>query len=251
APALAPLAQSDREEALGEWLQDRGVDNGWDLAPALVSAQIAPDDLEQLLEPLPPQAAPPLLAWLNQALGAASLLDQIEQSTQRIAELVKAVKSYTFMDQGGMQEIDLHAGLDSTLAMLNHKLKGVKVVREYDPDLPRILGSGSELNQVWTNLLDNAIDALGGKGSLRLITRGENSFAMVEIADDGPGIPGDVLPRIFEPFFTTKDVGVGSGLGLDIAYRIVRQHNGTIEVQSHPGLTRFIVRLPVQSAPTG
>ena len=248
APALAPLEQSDREEALGDWLQEHGVDNGWELAPALVSAQLAPDDLEQLLQPLPPQAAPPVLAWLNQGLGAASLLDQIEQSTQRIAELVGAVKSYTFMDQGGMQEVDLHAGLDSTLAMLNHKLKGVKVVREYDPELPRVLASGSELNQVWTNLIDNAIDALGGKGTLRLITRCENSFAMVEVADDGPGIPEDVLPRIFEPFYTTKDVGVGSGLGLDITYRIIRQHNGTVEVQSHPGLTRFIVRLP---APAG
>jgi signal transduction histidine kinase len=149
------------------------------------------------------------------------------------------------MDQGSLQEVDIQRGLEDTLTVLKHKLRNATLVREYDAALPKIMGQGVDLNQVWTNLIDNAIDATDGRGTIRVITRCENTFVMVEIADDGPGIPPEVLPRIFDPFFTTKGVGQGTGMGLEISYRIVRQHNGTIEVQSHPGLTRFIVRLPI------
>ena len=146
-------------------------------------------------------------------------------------------------------DVDLQRGLETTLKVLNHKLKNINVIRDYDPTLPRISGNGSDLNQVWTNLIDNASAAMNGKGILQIITRNENVFAMVEITDSGTGIPADVLPHIFEPFFTTKDVGAGTGLGLDACYRIIQQHDGTIEVQSQPGQTRFIVRIPVTSQP--
>jgi signal transduction histidine kinase len=155
------------------------------------------------------------------------------------------VKEYTYMDQGVFQEVDLHKGLDNSLTVLGYKLHNIQVTREYDPDLPRVMARGGELNQVWTNLIDNAIDAMQGQGAIRLVTRCENDYVMVEVADDGPGIPDTVLPHLFEPFFTTKEIGVGTGLGLDISYRVVTQHHGTIEVQSQPGRTRFIVRLPV------
>jgi len=154
------------------------------------------------------------------------------------------------MDQGTRQEVDVHRDLETTLLVLKHKLKNATVVREYAPSLPRLLAHGGELNQVWTNLIDNAIDALQGEGTIRLITRYENDFIMVEVADNGPGIPAEYLPRLFEPFFTTKEVGAGTGLGLDITYRIIQQHNGTIQVDSVPGCTRFIVRLPVARPPT-
>jgi signal transduction histidine kinase len=151
------------------------------------------------------------------------------------------------MDQGALQEVDINRDLENTLTVLGHKLRqGITVLREYDPDLPQIMGHGGELNQVWTNLIANAIEAMHGAGTLRVITRCEQNFAMVEIADTGSGIPAAALPRIFEPFFTTKGVGAGTGLGLDISYRVIRQHNGSIEVQSQPGNTRFIVRLPVE-----
>ena len=149
------------------------------------------------------------------------------------------------MDRAPVQDVDVHHGLDITLKVLKHKLKNVTVTRQYDPTIPAISGKGGELNQVWTNLIDNAIDAMAGQGQLKLITRCENNFVMVEITDNGPGIPPDVQPHIFEPFFTTKEVGSGTGLGLDIAYRIVSEHKGNIEVWSKPGETRFIVRLPV------
>jgi signal transduction histidine kinase len=239
------IDQSDAEEELTEWLEARGVPEPWELAPSLAAARVAPGDIERISEALPEGALAAALAWLHQSLLAAGLLSDLEQSTRRISELVAAVKSYTYMDQAPLQEVDLHRGLEDTLAVLRHKLRGASVVREYDPELPRIMARGGELNQVWTNLLDNALDALGGAGTIRVVTRCEQGFAMVEVADDGPGIPADALPRIFEPFFTTKGVGAGTGLGLDISYRIVRQHGGTIEVQSRPGLTRFIVRLPV------
>jgi signal transduction histidine kinase len=247
ATALSAVQLSDREDALHDWLDDHEVSQAWDVAAGLVNSHIATEDLDALAASLPDTALPDAVAWLHAGLYAASLLDDLEQTTRRISELIGAVKSYTYMDQAPVQEVDLHRGLDDTLAVLRHKLKSIKVVREYDPELPHIQGRGGELNQVWTNMLDNAIDALGGKGTIRVITRCENHFAMVEIADDGPGIPPEVQPRIFEPFFTTKGVGKGTGLGLDISYRIVRQHGGTIEVQSKPGQTRFIVRLPVEA----
>jgi signal transduction histidine kinase len=248
---LSPIEQSSREDEIADWLDSLDITGGWDIAPTFVSAGMALDDLETFAGQFAPETFGGIVAWLRGILDASALLNEIEQSTQRISELVSAVKSYTYMDQAPEQEVNLHEGLDNTLTVMKYKLRGVEVVREYDPHLPPIMARGSELNQVWTNLIDNAIDAMHGKGQIKLITRSEGNFVMVEIADNGPGIPEDVLPRIFEPFFTTKEVGVGTGLGLDISYRIVQQHDGTMEVRSQPGLTRFIVRLPIKAASNG
>ena len=243
-PPLSPLEQSDREMAMDLWLSTQGVENSWEFAPTYVAAGVTIADLETLVAAV--GVLPPLLTWLCEWLTAQGLLAELEQSTGRIAELVSAIKSYTYMDQGAWQTVDLHRDLENTLLVLKHKLKNVTVVRHYGEGVPSILARGGELNQVWTNLIDNAIDAMNAGGTLTLLTRFENAFVMVEITDNGPGIPAHVLPRIFEPFFTTKGVGQGTGLGLDISYRIVQQHHGTIEVHSKPGETRFIVRLPVQ-----
>jgi signal transduction histidine kinase len=245
---LSPLEQSDREEELGDWLEQQQVTNSWEVAASLIGARVSLAEVVELTATLPPDSARVALVWLCQSLTATSMLEEIEQSAARISDLVGAIKQYTYMDQAPLQEINLHQGLDNTLKVLSHKLKKINLIREYDPQLPLILAHGGELNQVWTNLIDNAIDALNGEGTIRVITRQENRFAMVEIADNGPGIPPEIQPRLFEPFFTTKGVGAGTGLGLDITYRIIQQHNGSIEVQSQPGYTRFIVRLPIGTA---
>ena len=250
AAPLSPLEQSDREDELSTWLGRHGVTDGWALAETFVSAGLAAEDFAPLIDQFPADALVAVLAWLHSTLEAISLLDTIEQSTQRIADLVAAIKSYTYRDQAPVQDVDIRQGLENTLTVLRHKLGDVHVERQYDPALPRVHARGGELNQVWTNLIDNAIDAMHGQGMLTIITRAEAEFVMVEIADTGPGIPPDVLPRLFEPFFTTKPLGSGTGLGLDISYRIIQQHNGTIEVRSEPGHTRFIVRLPLQGSPS-
>ncbi len=242
---MNPLEQSDREEEIGNWLDAQGMEDAWEMASTLVAAGVNLEDLQALVAQLPADGLDAMLSWLNSALYAAGLLSDIEQTTRRISELVAAVKGYTFMDQAPEQDVDIHLGLENTLMVMRHKLRDVDVVREYDEDLPKIMARGSELNQVWTNLIDNAVDAMQGKGTLWLITREENDFVMVEVADDGPGIPPDVQARMFEPFFTTKETGAGTGLGLDIVYRIVKGHDGTIEARSEPGHTRFIVRLPI------
>jgi signal transduction histidine kinase len=249
APALQPLERSDREDELSNWMDGLGVADAWELAPSFVAAGISADELQGISAALPPAQIATTLGWLHRALSAAGLINEIEQSTGRITDLVGAVKTYTFMDRAPLQEVDVHAGLDATLTVLNHKLKGITLIRSYDSTLPRLMARGGELNQVWTNLIDNAIDATGGAGTIHLITRNENNQVMVEVADDGPGIPKELLDKVFEPFFTTKEVGYGTGLGLDISYRIVEQHSGTLEVDSHPGLTRFIVRLPIGASP--
>ena len=242
--SLSPLEQSDHEMAMDIWLSTQGVENSWEFAPTYVAAGVTIADLETLIAAV--GVMPPLLTWLCEWLTAHGLLAELEQGTSRIAELVSAIKSYTYMDQGTWQTVDLHRDLENTLLVLKHKLRNVTVVRHYGDAVPPILARGGELNQVWTNLIDNAIDAMGAGGTLTILTRFENAFVMVEITDNGPGIPEQILPRIFEPFFTTKGVGQGTGLGLDISYRIVQQHHGTMEVHSKPGATRFIVRLPVQ-----
>lgn len=241
---LPSLEQSAREEAVAAWLEDHGVSGSWDMAPTFASAGVTPDDLAALAAHFSDDLL--VWPWLFRTLEATALLAEIEESTQRISELVAAVKSYTFMDQAPIQDVDLHRGLETTLTVMRYKLRNVEVVREYDPHLPTIQARGGELNQVWTNLIDNAVDAMHGQGRLTVITRAENDFVMVEIADNGPGIPPEIVPRLFEPFFTTKAVGVGTGLGLDISYRVIQQHHGTIEVQSQPGLTCFIIRLPIR-----
>jgi signal transduction histidine kinase len=189
-----------------------------------------------------------VLGWLAAEITGDELLREIEGGSARISELVKAIKTYTHMDKAASKEVDVNAGLNSTLIMLGHKLKkgNVEVVRDYEKGLPPVCGHAGELNQVWTNLIDNAIDAVKGEGHITLRTARENGRVLVEVADDGPGIPEEVRARIFEPFYTTKDVGKGTGLGLDISYRVVvEDHKGDIRVLSEPGETRFQVRLPI------
>ena len=188
----------------------------------------------------------PALDWLESALTIANLAHTLQRSATRISDLIKAVKAYTYMDQAPVQEVDIHDGLESTLIVTQHKLKGITINRLYNRKLPRITAYGTELNQVWTILLDNAADALAGSGVICVRTDRENDYLVVEIADDGPGIPTDLQRRLFEPFFTTKPVGQGSGLGLSIARRIVvERHHGMIHAQSKPGDTRFQVYLPL------
>ncbi len=245
--SLSALEQGDREDEICDWLNGLGVTEGWEMAANFAKADVTLADLQELTTYLPSKSELIMLRWLDSALYAGGLLQEIEHTTTRISELVNAVKSYTFMDQASIQSVDINRGLDDTLMVMRHKLRDVDVSRAYDPKLPRITANGSQLNQVWTHLIDNAVDAVGARGELTIITRNENDFVMVEIKDNGPGIPKDVQERVFEPFFSTKDVGEGTGLGLDITYRIVKQHKGTIEFHSKPGETRFIVRLPVEA----
>ena len=243
---LDHLERSDRTETITAWLESHGVAAAWDIAPAFVNAGVDPAWLETFISRLPPASHVDALGWLEARLNLKLLLNQVEQSTGRIAELVKAIKSYSYMDQSPMQEIDIHEGIENTLTILNHKLKSVTLNRAYDRSIPRIMAYGSELNQVWTNLIDNAIHAVNGKGKICIGTSKEDDQLVVEIVDDGPGIPANVQPHLFEPFFTTKAVGSGTGLGLVISNRIVGdRHGGEIEFESRPGETRFKVRLPL------
>lgn len=250
APRLEPLEQSDREDALTDWLDDHNVSEGWKMASTLVSGGIDVDRLEAIVDHFDPEAFAEALHWLSETLNLAALVNEIEQSTSRISQLVKAIKSYTYMDQAPLQEIDIHEGIENTLTILNHKLKhGIKINREFASNIPRILAYGSELNQVWTNIIDNAIYAMKGKGEITIRTS-FNNVVSVEIIDNGPGIPPEIQSRIFEPFFTTKGVGEGTGLGLEIARKIIfYRHHGTIRVSSKPGETRFQICLPIKLSP--
>jgi signal transduction histidine kinase len=250
---LAPLdhlSRSDGEEIVGKWLEVHGTVSGWELAPTFVNFGIDTPWLEKLTEKIPPLCRNDAIGWLAARLTLKSLVSEIEQSTGRIAELVKAVKAYSFMDQSPMQELDIHEGLESTLTMLGHKLKNITVVRAFDRSVPRIMAYGGELNQVWTNLIDNAIAAMGGKGKICIGTSLDHDQVLVEIVDNGPGIPPEVQAHMFEPFFTTKSVGTGTGLGLVISNRIIGdRHGGEIEFETKPGETRFKVRLPLKHSP--
>jgi signal transduction histidine kinase len=247
ASLLDPLTQSDREDEMTDWLEAHNVSNCWQLAPILVGAGLNTAWLENVAQKLPADSLSPAIAWLTTSLTGVSVLNEIEHCSERISHLVQAIKDYSFMDRAPLQEVDVHQGLESTLTILSHKLKqGVVVNREYDAELPRINAYGGALNQVWTNLIDNAIDAMHGQGKIWVRTWREHDHISVEIADNGPGIPPAIQPRIFEPFFTTKGVGQGTGLGLDMTYRIVvGKHNGDISFISSPGDTRFRVRLPI------
>ena len=249
-PSLDSVARSDCEDEIGTWLEQHGVADGWKLAPAFVNAGMDSRELMALAVKLPVEASGCAFGWLEARLSLNSLLKEVEGSTARISELVKAVKSYSYMDQSPRQEVDVHEGIENTLTMLGHKLKNVTVTRKYDPAVPRILAYGGELNQVWTNLIDNAIDAVKGTGKICVATFLDDDQVVVEIADNGSGIPPDVQSHIFEPFYTTKGVGSGTGLGLVISNRIVaNRHGGEIEFQSTPGDTRFKVRLPIKHSP--
>lgn len=256
-PPLDPITQSDLEDELIDWLEAHGVPKGWQLAPTLVEARIDTNWLDALSIRIPSDSLSDVMFWLEKTLTGVELLEQVEQSSERICELVDAVKNYSHMDQAPLQEVDVHEGLESTLTMLGHKLKqGVVVTRDYDLNLPRLEAYGSELNQVWTNLIDNAIDAIAsrfskqainGQGEVRISTRRDHDCLVVVITDNGSGIPSEIQPHIFEPFFTTKGVGKGTGVGLHLAYGIVvEQHQGNIRVFSQPGETRFEVRLLIK-----
>lgn len=248
APSLSPLEQSDREDQLTDWLEAIGVEDATESAPVFVASGIILSDLQAILQEFPDTATTGIAQWLGETLNARSLLCEIDDTTTRISELVRAVKEFTHLDHSRVQETDIHKGLDTTLKVLAHKLKDTEVVREYDPEMPTILANDGELNQVWTNLIDNALDAVkdNPQGRIEITTRCENDFVMVTVRDNGKGISSDVLPHIFEPFFTTKGIGEGTGLGLDISFRIISQHEGTIEAESAPGNTVFTVRLPVK-----
>jgi signal transduction histidine kinase len=241
-----PLAESDHEERITKWLEARRVPDAWKIAPAIADAGVEVVKLEKLAGLVGDEVLSDALIRIASLLTIAKLIDEIEISTRRISDLVQAIKEYSYMDQAAMKEVDLQQGLENTLTILQHKIKnGISVVREYDESLPRICAFGGELNQIWTNLMANAIEAMHGKGELRVRTARELDRVLVEIRDNGPGIAPEVLPHIFEPFFTTKGVGEGTGLGLDTVGRIIRNHHGEIRVSSHPGDTRFQVFLPL------
>jgi len=248
-PPPDPLSASALEEEIDSLLRSHGQNDLWQLAADLARRNFKPEALEHLFVMLGIDTARAALVRISASVEIAGLLREIENSTSRISDLVGAIKEYTFMDQAPKQNVDIVKTLENTLIILNHKLKrGISVEREYDKTPLLVTSYGSELNQVWTNIIDNAIDAMGGKGELRVRTYRQDGCAVVEIVDNGPGISGEVLPHIFEPFFTTKGVGEGTGLGLDIVQRIVRKHRGSIQVRSKPGNTCFQVWLPLTAA---
>ncbi|HEX6385890.1 MAG TPA: CoA-binding protein [Anaerolineae bacterium] len=258
-PELDALARSDREYEVESWLEEHGVNEAWKLAPILVNLNYNATVLTTLLEQFSPDQLATVIDWLEATYTVHSLLAEIRQGSTRISEIVKALKSYSYLDQAPVQAVDIHEGLDNTLIILRNKLKAgdngrpISVRREYDPDLPRVQGYGSELNQVWTNLIDNAADALiessasrQEAGVITIRTRAEEEWVIVEVEDNGPGIPPAAQTKIFDPFFTTKPPGKGSGLGLNITYNIVVQkHRGDIKVFSEPGKTCFEIKLPI------
>jgi signal transduction histidine kinase len=245
---LDPLARADNEQALSMWLTRHGVERDWIIAPPLAAAGADVAWCERAATVLEGPALEPGLEWVSSTLLTATLLAEVKESTRRVSELVAAVKSHSQMDRGSMQNIDVTEGLESSLVMLGHKLRdGVAVVRDYSADVPRIEAFAGELNQAWLNLIDNAIDAMDGGGTLRVSTHIADGAVVVEIGDTGPGMPPEVVARAFEAFYTTKDVGKGTGLGLDIARRIVvERHGGTIGIDSHPGQTVLRVSIPIQ-----
>jgi signal transduction histidine kinase len=247
--SVDPLALSDDEEELSSWLLRHDVERDWEIAPALAAAGADVAWCERAASVLGRSALEPGLEWVASTFSVASLLADVKESTRRVSELVAAVKSYSQMDRAAMQTIDVTDGLESTLVMLGHKLRGgVQIVREYGTDVPPIDAYPGELNQVWTNLIDNAVDAMNGAGTLRITTRAdaEADAVVVEIGDTGSGMPPPVAARAFEAFYTTKEPGKGTGLGLDIARRIVvERHGGAISIDSRPGRTILRVRLPL------
>ncbi|HEY6791335.1 MAG TPA: ATP-binding protein [Trebonia sp.] len=262
APKLDPLAAADREDELCDWLAGNGVSNGWEIAPALVAASLDPAWLETVREAVGAQILEPAIRWIYYSVETELLMNEIEDATTRISTLVGAARQYSQLDRAPFQVVDVHDLLDSTLMMLNAKVSqaGITVRKDYDRTLPKIPAYAGELNQVWTNLIDNAVDAMsdsaagsptasaGGILTVRTMADGDKRV-IIEFGDTGPGIPEDLQVRIFEPFFTTKPVGHGTGLGLDISYRIiVNKHHGDLRVTSRPGDTRFQVALPITQA---
>jgi signal transduction histidine kinase len=246
---LDPLTRSDMEEEIETWLDGRGVAEPWDFAPTLVTMGLTRDELAEMAQELGDERLATVLASVTSTHATQALMSEIREGAGRISEIVKALKSYTYLDQAPVQDVDVHEGLNDTLVMLRGKLKdGVTIRRKFDTELPRIQAAGSELNQVWTNIVDNAVGAMQGRGTLTIKTFKRDPWVVVQIVDDGPGIPHDVQPKVFDPFFTTKPPGEGTGLGLNISHSIVVQrHKGEIEVHSKPGETCFEVRLPLEA----
>ncbi|MFF7320556.1 ATP-binding protein [Streptomyces albogriseolus] len=255
APVLSPLEASDREDLLSDWLDDHGVTEGWRIAPTFVQAGLDVDWLEQVAAAVDEETLPSAVGWLNYTVETELLMDEIQDSAARISHLVDAAKQYSQLDRAPFQVADVHELLDSTLLMLSGKLKGIRVAKEYDRALPRVPAYPAELNQVWTNLVDNAVAAMreaDGEGTLTVRTARENDRLLVEFGDTGPGIPTEIRDRVFDPFFTTKPVGEGTGLGLDISWRIVvNKHHGSLRFESEPGDTRFQVLLPLTAPASG
>lgn len=244
-PAQTSRILADREDELTQWLEEHDVTEAWRIAPVLAEGGADVAWCDRIAQVIPSQGLSAGLAWAASTLSATSILDEMQDATSRVSGLVAAVKSYTQLDRASVQLIDVTDGLDSTLAMLRHKLAdGVSVEREYQPGLPRIEANPGQLNQVWTNLIDNAVDAMNGSGTLVLRARAETESVIVEVIDDGPGMTAEIQAHAFEPFFTTKDVGKGTGLGLDISRRIIEEHHGQVTITSGPGKTVLRVQLP-------
>jgi len=247
AAPMTPMEASDREDEIVDWLEAHDIAGGWDIAPTFVQAGLDVPWLDQVAATVDQQTLEGAVRWLNYTLESELLMNEIEDSTTRISTLVAAAKQYSQMDRAPFQTVDVHELLDSTLLMLGRKIGDkITVVKEYDRALPPVPAYAAELNQVWTNLIDNAVAAMEGEGTLTIRTNRDDGWAVISICDDGPGVPEDIRARIFEPFFTTKPVGEGTGLGLDISWRIViNKHHGDLSLESVPGDTRFIVRLPL------
>ncbi len=247
---LDPLARSDRQAELEDWLDQHAVEDGWELAPALVEMDTESHDLDALAAEIGEARVGRVIAWISRAQPVYALLEEIRHGAGRVTEIVTALKVYSYVGQAPIQAVDVNEGLRNTLIILRNKLKkGITVEQQLAPDLPRIEAYGSELNQVWTNLIDNAADALQGRGRIAIRTFQRDAFVVVEIQDDGPGIDAKHLSKIFDPFFTTKPPGQGTGLGLNTSYNIiVKRHRGSIDVASRPGSTRFTVHLPTDGA---
>jgi signal transduction histidine kinase len=252
APTLSPMDTSDAEDAIGEWLEDHGVSGAWDLAPTFVQAGVDTTFLGTVAEVLPDGHVEGGVRWLVYTLETELLMNEIDDATTRISTLVAASKQYSQLDRAPYQYTDIHDGIESTLVMLTTKLSGLRLERDFDRSLPRIPAYPAELNQVWTNLIDNAVDAMAGTGTLTIRTFRDGECVVVEVCDTGPGVPEEIRRRIFEPFFTTKPVGQGTGLGLDISRRIVvDRHGGDLRLETEPGRTRFQVILPIEPADRG
>jgi signal transduction histidine kinase len=252
APDLTPMEASDREDELGDWFESRGISGGWDMAATFVQAGLDVPWLERVVACVDNNdTVEGAVRWLNYTVETELLMNEIADSTTRVSTLVNAAKQYSQMDRAPYQRVDLRGLLKSTLVMLGRKIgDDVSVVKEFDPSLPLVPCYAAELNQVWTNLIVNAVQAMEGHGTLTIRTRREGEFAVVEVCDTGPGVPEEIRSRIFEPFFTTKAVGEGTGLGLDISWRIVvKKHKGDLRVESEPGNTRFQVRIPLDPEP--
>lgn len=250
-PTISMMERNNQEDEIAEWLEDRGWDDGYEAAENFVEFGMTLDDLKEIDEIIEGKHTDPVIGWLNNVLTTERLVKEIEEASQRISTLIQSVKTYTHMDRSTEKaEVDIHEGLISTLTMLNHKLKkkNIQVEKDFQGDIPKIPMYVSEVNQVWTNLIDNAVDAMDEKGTLTIRTQTERDHLKVQIIDNGSGIPPDIQDSIFDPFFTTKPVGQGSGLGLDIVKKIIEQHQASINLRSEPGKTQFTICFPLRSS---